>query len=113
MFSKPNNVCFNRAAQGKLPECNRSNTLTVLRILVKPNECLKGTEPFANSILQKKLKISQNYREKTHDKVAAYKLTKKEFHHGFSHEFLQNFVENLWTAGSGGIAYKTKNECKH
>ena len=39
--------CFRRAAQRQLSQCNRRNTATVLRAVVKSHNGLKGTKVFA------------------------------------------------------------------
>ena len=39
--------CFRRAAQRQLSECIRRNTATVLRVVVKSHNGLKGTKVFA------------------------------------------------------------------
>ena len=39
--------CFCRSAQGQLSQCNRRNTATVLRAVVKSHSGLKGTKVFA------------------------------------------------------------------
>ena len=66
VFNKPNNYCSNWATQGKLPEWNN---VIALRMMVKSNEGLKGTEPFTQQCYTKRLKIYQSLKEKTHDVV--------------------------------------------
>ena len=39
--------CFRRAVQRQLSQCNRRNTATVLRAVVKSHNGLKGTKVFA------------------------------------------------------------------
>ena len=54
-----NDCCFYRAEQGQLSQCNRRNTATVLRAVVKSHQGLKETKPFS-CILKQTSKISQN-----------------------------------------------------
>ena len=42
-----NDCCFHRSAHGQLSQRNRRNTATVLRVVVKSHEGLKGTKVFA------------------------------------------------------------------
>ena len=39
--------CFRRAGQRQLSQCNRRNTATILRAVVKSHNCLEGTKVFA------------------------------------------------------------------
>ena len=51
--------CFRRAAQRQLSQCNRRNTATVLRAVVKSHNGLKGTKVFPVGVLEE---ISKNYQ---------------------------------------------------
>ena len=42
-----NDYCFRRIAQGQLSQCNRRNTATVMRAVVKSHKVLNGTKVFA------------------------------------------------------------------
>ena len=42
-----NDYCFRRTAHGKRSQCNKRNTATILRALVKSNKGIKGKKVFA------------------------------------------------------------------
>ena len=52
--------CFHRAAQRQLSQCNRRNTATVLRAVVKSHNGLKGKKVFACGCSGRISKIYQN-----------------------------------------------------
>ena len=51
-----NDCCFRRDAQGQLLQCNRRNTVTVLKTLVKSPKGLNGTKVFACGCFRRNLK---------------------------------------------------------
>ena len=58
-----NDCCFRRDAQGQLLQCNRRNTVTVLKTLVKSPKGLNGTKVFLPvGVFEEILKISQNLK---------------------------------------------------
>ena len=55
-----NDSCFLRSAQRQLSQCNRRNTATFFRTLVKSHKGLKGTKVFVCWFLEKISEIYQN-----------------------------------------------------
>ena len=55
LFRIPNNCCFRWAAQGQLPQCNRRNTVTVVRTVVKPHKGLKEIKVFVCGCFRRNL----------------------------------------------------------
>ena len=51
-----NDCCFCRVGHGQLSQCNRRNTVTVLRVVVKSKKGLKGAKVFACGCSGKNLK---------------------------------------------------------
>ena len=58
-----NDCCFYRAEQGQLSQCNRRNTATVLRAVVKSHQGLKETKAFS-CILKQTSKILSKFAGK-------------------------------------------------
>ena len=57
--------CFRRAAQGQLSQCNRRNTATVLRAVVKSHNGLKGNKVFACGCSRRNLKNLSKFAGKS------------------------------------------------
>ena len=57
--------CFRRVVQEQLTQCNRRNTVTVLRAVVKSHNGLKGTKLFACGCSGKILKNFSEFAGKT------------------------------------------------
>ena len=57
--------CFRRAAQRQLSQCNRRNTATVLRAVVKSHNGLKGTKVFACGCSGRNLKNLSKFAGKS------------------------------------------------
>ena len=56
LFRMSNDCCFCRVRHGQLSQCNRRNTVTVLRVVVKSQKGLKGAKVFACGCSGKNLK---------------------------------------------------------
>ena len=60
-----NDNCFRRAAQDQLSQCNRRNTATVLRAVVKSHKGLKRTKVFACGFSSRNLKNFSKFARKS------------------------------------------------